>query len=83
MTEGHDNYTGMTLEEYKTRILEPCVKQFMSKHADDIMAMHLNNLPLPTYLECCKYKWQDIKQRAKDIWTIVSGGDIHDDCGRY
>jgi hypothetical protein len=28
-----------------------------------------------------KYRMDDIKQRFKDIWTIVSGGDIHRNCG--
>lgn len=30
-----------------------------------------------------KNKMTDYKQRTKDIWTILSGGDIHKDCDYY
>lgn len=37
----------------------------------------------PTKWQRLKYKLADIKQRCKDIWTIISGGggDIHENCG--
>lgn len=28
-----------------------------------------------------KYRIEDLKQRTKDIRTIVSGGDVHKNCG--
>ncbi len=35
----------------------------------------------PTRWQRFKYHILDYRQRCKDIWTIVSGGDVHEDCG--
>lgn len=35
----------------------------------------------PTRWQRFKYRLQDLKQRAKDIWTILRGRDIHENCG--
>lgn len=35
----------------------------------------------PTRWQRFKRRLQDLKQRAKDIWTILRGKDIHENCG--
>lgn len=39
-------------------------------------------VPLTTRRERCLARIADWKCRAKDIWTILRGGDVHEDCGR-
>lgn len=34
----------------------------------------------PTRWQKFKYRMQDLKRRIKDIWIIVSGGDVHKNC---
>jgi hypothetical protein len=48
---------------------------------DNILAdmLYYGYTPL-TKWQRSKYKLADLKQRCKDIWTIVSGGDIHENC---
>lgn len=64
-----------TLENYTKQILEPMTQRF----AEDLQNV-MGYVP-PTKWQRFKYQMQDIKQRFKDVWTIVSGGDIHKDCG--
>lgn len=78
----------MTLEEYNKDILEPMVKRFAEcKVAEELSRqdrfedMLFYGYKPPTRWEKFKYKLNDYKQRCKDIWTIVSGGDVHRDCG--
>ena len=49
-----------------------------TNHLADMLAMGYKPL---TCRQRFKYRIKDIKQRCKDIWTIVSGGDIHRNCG--
>jgi hypothetical protein len=37
----------------------------------------------PTRWQRFKYKLADYKQRAKDIWTILKGDNIHKNCDYY
>lgn len=77
-----------TIEDYTKQILEPMTQRFAEcivheelmrkNHLADMLAM--GYVP-PTKWQRFKYRMQDIKQRFKDIRTIVSGGDIHKDCG--
>lgn len=75
----------MTLKDYEKNILQDAVKRFASVNQWEIEARK-------RYIEHMLFygiykpstKWQrfrkDIKQRFKDIWTIVSGGDVHKNC---
>lgn len=77
-----------TIDDYTKQILEPMTRRFaetalyeqlMRKNAlADMLAM---GYITPTKWQRFKYRMQDIGQCFKDIWTIVSGGDIHKDCG--
>lgn len=49
-------------------------------YINDILFMGYKHKP-PNRRQRFKLKLKDLKQRCKDIWTIVSGGDIHQDCG--
>lgn len=74
----------MTLENYNKLILKPLVDKYVHKYASsrdlDITDYLLNVFPL-TRWQRFKYKLTDLKQRCKDIWTIISGGDVHRNCG--
>jgi hypothetical protein len=52
--------------------------QLKSNHLADMLAMGYKP---PTRWQRFKYRLADLKQRCKDIWTIVSGGDVHENCG--
>lgn len=73
----------MTLNEYSKLMFQQNV--FLNSVAEDILkANHfIKDLPKPTRKQRFKWFWQDKMQRAKDIWTILSGGDIHKDCGDW
>ena len=68
---------------------EASIRFMASKYAEDIMKpnyladMLFMGYKPPTKWQKFKYKLSDLKQRAKDIWTILKGGDVHEDCGDY
>lgn len=73
-----------TLEDYS-----PMITQYVNDQADfklDILYGVLidprfKNRPKPTRWQKFKRQIEDYKQRARDICTILTGGDIHKDCG--
>lgn len=74
-----------TIDDYAKQILQPRFNA--CKVAEDLMrkdqltdALFMGLKPL-TKWQRMKLRLMDIKQRCKDIWTIVSGGDVHRDCG--
>ncbi len=77
-----------SLDHFSKELLEPMVKRFAEANAAEIIfrsnaledALFMGLKP-PTKWQRFKYKLEDIKKRFKDIWTIVSGGDIHKNCG--
>jgi trehalose/maltose hydrolase-like predicted phosphorylase len=72
----------MAIDEFHRIVFRQNV--FTNEMADKIIRDNLNyfkNLPKPTRKQRLKWWWQDKVQRAKDIWTILSGGDVHKDCG--
>lgn len=75
----------LTTEEYGI-LLEAKLRYDACKIAEDLMRadrladmLYMGYTP-PTRWQRFKYRLQDLQQRCKDIWTIVSGGDIHDNC---
>lgn len=82
------SYNSMfTLDDYAKHLNE-ATRQFAAcKVVEDLMRQeHLADMLAmgyvpPTKWQRLKYRMQNIGQRFKDIWTIVSGGDIHKDCG--
>lgn len=77
-----------SLKDYHDKILEPMIEQFARAQIAELLSrrdlfedMLFYGYKPPTRWERFKYKLNDYKQRCKDIWTIVSGGDVHRDCG--
>ena len=74
------------LDDSKTTITSKEWNEVMSRMAIEATdAMIVRTLkPLPfiplTQKQKLKRRLKDLKQRCKDIWTIVSGGDIHENC---
>ena len=70
-----------TLEDYNEQIVNACFKaaaiadEIMRKTAFDDM-LYMGYTP-PTRWQRFGYLIDGLKQRVKDIWTIVSGGDVH------
>lgn len=78
----------MTLEDYNKKILKPMIEQFARAQTEELLSRNCRLEDMlfvgykpPTRWERFKYRINDYKQRCKDIWTIVSGGDVHRDCG--
>ncbi len=76
-----------TLDDYNEQLKKASMRFLASSIAEDAMQkncladmLYMGYKP-PTRWQRFKYRIEDIKQRFKDIWTIVSGGDIHRDCG--
>lgn len=77
-----------TLKDYDKDILQEASKRYADVTAYELMAQkeHFADMLLtfgyrpPTKWQKFKRRMQDLKQRYKDIWTIVSGGDVHENC---
>lgn len=70
-----------TLTDYNEQILEPMLRRQV-----DILYGQIQMFPPgppPTRKRRIRWWIEDKKQRAKDIWTILSGSDIHENCGDY
>lgn len=77
----------MTLDDYIEKIIKPMYAKCAEQEAE-LLIQYREDLKFygwtpPTRKQ--KFKWwiEDKKQRVKDIWKILKGGDIHDDCGNY
>lgn len=73
----------LTLAQYNHDLLKPWALEIAYGIIKDGKFMRIEDLPPPTRKQKLQYWWDDKKQRARDIWTILSGGDIHEDCGDY
>lgn len=79
----------LTLDDEDSTILAEATRRFMlCRIADDLTRknmladmMFMGYVP-PTRWQRFKYRLRDIGQRGRDIWAILSGGDIHESCGR-
>lgn len=71
----------LTLADYSEKILKPLANEMAREIAIEILKTPIG---LPATRKQ-KFKWwiEDKKQRCKDIWTILTGGDIHENCGPY
>lgn len=75
-----------TLDDYNRIISDASARFKAAAIADGIMKensladMLAMGYTQPTRWQKFKYRIDDLKQRCKDILTIVSGGDIHDGC---
>lgn len=77
-----------TIKDYEDQILKPAIKRFAECVIDEEVMRkefigdlaHYGYTP-PTKWQKFKYRLQDYRQRAKDIWTILRGKDIHENCG--
>lgn len=75
----------MNLNEYNERIVKARIADLVEEQANFIM--DTNNIleffgyKPPTRKERIARWWIDKKQRCKDIWTILRGGNIHEDYG--
>lgn len=87
ITKGTVKQQAYTLEEYSKQISE--ITRYFAEAAGYNLIMRKNALAdmlamgymPPTRWQRFKYRIEDIKQRFKDIWIIVSGGDVHKNCG--
>lgn len=77
----------MNLDEYEV-ILNASSRFKACKIAEDLMKtnalqdmLFMGVKPI-TKWQKFKYKIKDYKQRCKDIWTILKGSDIHENCGQ-
>lgn len=76
-----------TLADYNKQLSGITNRFAVSAMAEDLMRkdaltdMLAMGYTPPTRWQRFKYRIEDIKQRMNDIWTIVSGGDVHKNCG--
>ena len=87
MKDNNDNKP-LTIADYDKRILQPAMERFAACQAHKLIADEVfkndglfYGLKPPTKWQKFKYRLQDYRQRAKDIWTILRGKDIHENCG--
>lgn len=70
-----------TLDDYTKQILQPmlkrCAENEVKWHEEWLKQAEFCGYKPPTRKQRIKYWLQDKKQRCKDIWTILSGGDVH------
>lgn len=73
----------MNLNDYNKQILEPSIQKLAREglFAENYLYDRLVVNP-PTKWQRFKYRMKDYRQRIKDIWAILRGKDIHEDCGR-
>lgn len=78
----------LTLEEYSKQILKPMTDAFVKSYLEEkffknamIEDMKYYGMKPPTKWQRFKFKLGDYKQRAKYIWAILKGEDIHKNCG--
>lgn len=74
----------ITLDDYSKLINDATVRFAAASIAEDLQhADALFNMLYtpPTRLDRVRYWFKDKAQRARDIWIILSGGDIHENCG--
>lgn len=78
-----------TLKEYDEQILSEATKRFAACAADKVIADNefmkdaaFYGLKPLTRWQKFKRRIADYKQRYKDIWTILCGRDVHEDCGQ-
>lgn len=77
-----------TLEDYNEQVVKVTARFTAAKIYEDLTReniladmLHYGYKP-PTRWQKFKYRVGNIVQRVKDVWTIVSGGDVHRDCGQ-
>ena len=93
MKDNNDNKP-LTIADYDKRILQPAMKRFVECRIseyelreeyklDVLFGSKQSGIPYkpPTRWQRFKRRLYDYQQRAKDIWTILRGKDIHEDCG--
>lgn len=78
----------LTLDEFNKVIL---TKELVTREAVRLMTnsnlfleiIKFDGPPAPpaTRLQLIKLKYYDYRQRIKDAWLILKGGDIHENCG--
>lgn len=75
-----ENDKAFTLAEYGKKTT---IDDYASHSADALMY----GLTEPSYKPCrwqrIKRKWVSYWSQYKYIWTILCGGDIHENCGDY
>ena len=84
----------MTIADYDKEILQPAIKRFADLKITEYEAKEEFKFDVlfgskqwgipydpPTKWQKFKRRLYDYHQRAKDIWTILKGKDIHKDCG--
>ena len=86
MCEEQPERVQIGMKEWKA-LNEASIRFMASNVAENLMRenhlanmLYYGHIPL-TKWQRFKYKLQDIKQRCKDIWIIVTGGNIHENCG--
>lgn len=74
-----------TLDDYAKQVLAPMYERIaqdeIKYHEEYERQLKFWGYKPPTRYQRFKAYWKDKAQRCKDIWTIISGGDIHDNCG--
>ena len=77
----------ITLDDYSKLISDATVRFAAARVAEDLHRgdaladmLYMGYTP-PTRLDRVRYWFKDKAQRARDIWIILSGGDIHENCG--
>lgn len=77
----------INIDDYSKMLATATNRFAASKLADDLLKkdvfadMLFMGYKPPNRWQKFKCRLKDYKQRCKDIWTIVSGGDVHEDCG--
>lgn len=75
----------MNLEEYNRRAVRPQAErlaaQIVEENEEFLSQLNQWGYKPPTRRERAKFWLRDKQQRIKDIWTILSGGDVHE--GEY
>jgi hypothetical protein len=77
----------ITLDDFSAQLQVMTARFAAAKVVEDLsrknhlLEMLMMGYKPPTKWQRFKYRLADLRQRAKDIWTILSGGDIHSNCG--
>jgi hypothetical protein len=74
-----------TLDDYKS-MLEDATRRFAIDYlellrSNPLLDMLSKDYIPPTRRQRLRNRLNDLRRRAKDIWTILRGGDVHEDCG--
>jgi hypothetical protein len=78
----------LTLEEFNRSVLVDATRRFAASAISEELSrgnaladmLYMSCKP-PTRWQRWKNRAENLRHRASDIWTIATGGDIHENCG--